>query len=174
MKPFPGPAVRRSGLYGKLTCKDLRGEPQDEAEPHRDRAGANLKSPGRKQCNSRRTLTPYAFHHQGARAPSMGVSAMQIRSPLQKYGSLSVFSMILWAPAIASDCMSATFADEVYYSCSGVLTVVPRDAGHDPNKHRLPDSSTPKTEPMGTGVAESTPEASPLPPDLERSGTWSD
>jgi hypothetical protein len=89
---------------------------------------------------------------------------MQIRKRCCLYASVILFSVLLGAPAIASDCVSATFADEVYYSCSGVLTVVPRDAEPDADKDRPSESSTPVTESAATGVAESDSKASPGTP----------
>jgi hypothetical protein len=80
------------------------------------------------------------------------------------YASVITSSVMLGAPAVAADCVSATFADEVYYSCSGVLTVIPRDEEPDAGKDRPSEASTPETESAATGVAESASEANPGTP----------
>lgn len=36
-------------------------------------------------------------------------------------------SLLLAAPPLAAECVSATLADQVYYSCSGVLTAMPNE-----------------------------------------------
>ena len=93
------------------------------------------------------------------------LSAMQIRSHFPMYAGVILLSELLGVPAVASDCVSATIADKVYYSCSGALTVVPRDAGADTGKDRPPESSTPETgSEAATSVAESDSEAGPDTP----------
>jgi hypothetical protein len=89
---------------------------------------------------------------------------MQIRSRFWLYAGIFMFFVLPGAPGLAADCVSATFADEVYYSCSGVLTVVPRGAKPDAGKDRPSESSTPDTESAATGAAESDSEASPATP----------
>jgi hypothetical protein len=93
------------------------------------------------------------------------LSAMQIRSHFPMYAGVILLSVLLRVTAVASDCVSATIADTVYYSCSGALTVVPRDAGRDAGKDRPSESSTPETGSEAvTGVAESDSEAGPGTP----------
>lgn len=42
---------------------------------------------------------------------------------------LATALVILGSQSLSADCVSAILANEVYYSCSGVLTVVPKDTG---------------------------------------------
>lgn len=42
---------------------------------------------------------------------------------------LATALVILGSQSLSADCVSAILANEVYYSCSGVLTVVPKEAG---------------------------------------------
>ncbi len=89
---------------------------------------------------------------------------MHIRNRFQIYASVILSSVLLGVPAVGSDCVSATFADEVYYSCSGALTVVPRDAATQAGKDRASESPTPQTESAATGLAEPDAEADPETP----------
>jgi hypothetical protein len=43
---------------------------------------------------------------------------------------------LLGSQSLAEGCVSATLADEVYYSCSGVLTVVPKETGEGVDSSR--------------------------------------
>ncbi len=51
---------------------------------------------------------------------------------------------LLGSQSLAEGCVSATLADEVYYSCSGVLTVVPKETGKGVDSSR--DGDLQRTE----------------------------
>ena len=70
-----------------------------------------------------------------------------------------------WQP-LAAECVSATFADEVVYSCSGVLTVVPRVDQQD-------TAPIPETEASVSEPKASAPQKAPTTTPDEGPGTHS-
>lgn len=59
-------------------------------------------------------------------------------------------ALLLGSQVVHAECTSTAFADEVYYSCSGVLTVMPRSGGEDANAvpEREPPESATASEPL--------------------------
>lgn len=59
-----------------------------------------------------------------------------------------VGALLLGSEAVHAECASTTFAEEIHYSCSGVLTVVPRRSGEDANAvpERNPSESVTESE----------------------------
>lgn len=53
--------------------------------------------------------------------------------------TVSAAIFLLGSQSLAEGCVSATLADEVYYSCSGVLTVIPTETGENVNSSREGD-----------------------------------
>lgn len=56
---------------------------------------------------------------------------------------------------LSAECVSARFADQVYHSCSGVLTVMPHPDGQPVGPSRERDSSPSAT---GPGIQDRTPD----------------
>ncbi len=50
--------------------------------------------------------------------------------------TVSAAIFLVGSQSLAEGCESATLADEVYYSCSGVLTVMPKDTVKSVNLSR--------------------------------------
>lgn len=63
----------------------------------------------------------------------------------QAIGIGTCLLVFAWQP-LAAECVSATFADEVVYSCSGVLTVVPRV--DQPDTAPMPETEASVSEPQ--------------------------
>ncbi len=66
---------------------------------------------------------------------------------LRKLGAIAgVGALLFGSQAVHAECASTTFAEEVHYSCSGVLTVMPRRGGEDANAVPERDPSESATE----------------------------
>lgn len=66
----------------------------------------------------------------------------------QAIGAGTCFLLFVAQP-LAAECVSATLADEVLYSCSGVLTVVPRGDWQDTGP--VPEKEAFGSEPKASG-----------------------
>jgi hypothetical protein len=62
---------------------------------------------------------------------------------------MATLSFNLGLPSVSAECVSATLANEVYYSCSGVLTVIPRDEPRESGSVSGPEPARSDQKPGG-------------------------
>jgi hypothetical protein len=63
--------------------------------------------------------------------------------------AMATILFIVGTPSVSAECVSATLADEVYYSCSGVLTVIPREEARETGSVSGPEPPRSEQKPGG-------------------------
>ena len=70
-------------------------------------------------------------------------------------------ALLLGSQSLTAECASTTFAEEIHYSCSGVLTVMPRGNNEDAESAPERDPSESGMEPQGRDDRPTSGEARP-------------